>query len=178
MKEHNLPTLALNNSVKEPTRKKNGAARHFQARGPGGKKVGGALLSRALERSIIAAGALNGRGRDGNGCRLPAGATNQQEVAAGARPGTSGDMQPALSPGKPPARPFPARGKGRRPGLTAYQKRSAQGLAALALPPCRPGGLPGAFRTLRSGTARLRGGLALRCLQRLSLRDVATRRCP
>ena len=30
----------------------------------------------------------------------------------------------------------------------------------------------------RPGTARLRGGLALRCVQRLSLRGVATRRCP
>ena len=30
----------------------------------------------------------------------------------------------------------------------------------------------------RPGTARLRGGLALRCVQRLSLRGVATRQCP
>ena len=32
------------------------------------KLTGSALLSRALKRSIIAAGALNGRVRDGNGC--------------------------------------------------------------------------------------------------------------
>ncbi len=94
---------------------KNGAARQLdQARGPGEKKVGGALLSRALERSIIAAGALNGRVRDGNGCRLPAGATNQMmgKSRQGARPRTSGEKGPAMSPGKPPARPFPGRGRG------------------------------------------------------------------
>ena len=77
-----------------------------------------------------------------------------------------------------PGRDVSRRGKGRRPGRTAYQKRYAEALAGLAHPPCRPGGLPGAFRALRRGTARLRGGLALRCLQRLSLRGVATRRCP
>ncbi len=32
------------------------------------KKTGGALLSRAPGRSTIAAGALNGRVREGNGC--------------------------------------------------------------------------------------------------------------
>ena len=41
-------------------------------------EVGGALLSRAPGRSIIAAGALNGRVRDGNGCLSPARATNQK----------------------------------------------------------------------------------------------------
>ncbi len=48
------------------------------ARGPCRREVGGALLSRALERSIIAAGALNGRVRDGNGCLGSASATNQR----------------------------------------------------------------------------------------------------
>ena len=42
-----------------------------------GKKTGGALLSRAPGRSTIAAGALNGRVRDGNGCGGPAMATGQ-----------------------------------------------------------------------------------------------------
>ena len=41
------------------------------------KTVRAALLSRALERSIIAAGGLNGRVRDGNGCHTPARGTNQ-----------------------------------------------------------------------------------------------------
>ena len=38
-----------------------------EAGGPEGK-TGGALLSRAPGRSTIAAGALNGRVREGNGC--------------------------------------------------------------------------------------------------------------
>ncbi len=42
------------------------------------KLTGSALLSRALKRSIIAAGALNGRVRDGNGCDSPAMATSQK----------------------------------------------------------------------------------------------------
>ena len=42
------------------------------------KKVGNALLSHALERSIIAAKDLNGRVRDGNGCDLLASVTNQK----------------------------------------------------------------------------------------------------
>ena len=43
------------------------------------KKVRAALLSRALERTIIAAGGLNGRVRDGNGCLTPASGTNQRD---------------------------------------------------------------------------------------------------
>ena len=53
------------------------------------KKAGGALLSRALERSIIAAGALNGRVRDGNGCRRPARATSQREWTTAQRLGST-----------------------------------------------------------------------------------------
>ncbi len=40
---------------------------------------------------------------------------------------------------------------GRRPDLTAYQKRYAERLAALARPPCQAGVLPAAFRDLRPG---------------------------
>ena len=40
------------------------------------KRIGGALLSRAPERSIIAAVGLNGRVREGNGCFTDANATN------------------------------------------------------------------------------------------------------
>ncbi len=51
-------------------------------------EVGGALLSRAPGRSIIAARALNGRVRDGNGCLCPAMATNQvvQETGGAMKP--------------------------------------------------------------------------------------------
>ena len=154
-----------------------GPLRGFR-RGPWKGEAGGALLSRALERSIIAAGDLNGRVRDGNGCVLPAGAASQN----GRQPNPDANRGTPLAPERfscPfPGRDVSRRGKGRRPGRTAYQKRYAEALAGLAHPPCPPGGLPGAFRALRRGTARLRGGLALRCLQRLSLRGVATRRCP
>ena len=59
---------------------------HSKKKTPGGfypsgvlkKLTGSALLSRALKRSIIAAGALNGRVRDGNGCDSPAMATSQK----------------------------------------------------------------------------------------------------
>ena len=47
---------------------------------PGGlkRKTGGALLSHAPGRSTIAAGALNVRVREGNGCDSPAKATGQK----------------------------------------------------------------------------------------------------
>ena len=108
-------------------------------------EVGGALLSRAPGRSIIAAGALNGRVRDGNGCLSPAKATNQKDWARrtlkmkalhGAFPPRGGMMSP--------------RG-GRRASHTAYQNASAERVAALAPCACRPGSLPGAFRGLRLG---------------------------
>ena len=47
----------------------------------------------------------------------------------------------------------------------------------LRLCPVNPMVYRGPSEILRSGTAGLRGGLALRCFQRLSLRDLATRRC-
>ena len=72
--------------------------------------------------------------------------------------------------------PLPRRMEGRRASPTAYQNASAERVAALAPCTCQPGSLPGAFRGLRLGR-RLRGGLALRCFQRLSLRGVATRPC-
>ena len=52
----------------------------------------------------------------------------------------------------PPA-PSPPGGVagGRRPDLTAYQKRYGERLAALAHPPCQAGVLPAAFRDLRPG---------------------------
>ena len=43
-----------------------------------GRKTGGALLSHAPGRSTIAAGALNVRVREGNGCDSPAKATGQK----------------------------------------------------------------------------------------------------
>ena len=50
-------------------------------------------------------------------------------------------------------------------------------LPRLHLPPIDPVVFRAPSGSLRSGRTRLRGGLALRCLQRLSFRDIATRRC-
>ena len=44
------------------------------------EKTGGALLSHAPGRSTIAAGALNVRVREGNGCDSPAKATGQKST--------------------------------------------------------------------------------------------------
>ena len=118
-------------------------------------EVGGALLSRAPGRSIIAAGALNGRVRDGNGCHTPAGGTNQEKEA-------SGTWRP--HPGAARARFRPIRFDSisiRLPAPALSSGWSSRGLQGPRGP----------------GTADLRRGLALRCLQRLSLRGVATRRC-
>ena len=119
------------------------------------KMVRAALLSRALERSIIAAGGLNGRVRDGNGCHTPARGTNQKgwqpdgrkpEEAASAR------CKARISFAAPHASGTkPGTGGAWRPDRTANQKRYAQCLAALAHPPCQTGSLPVALRVLRPG---------------------------
>ena len=54
---------------------------------------------------------------------------------------------------------------------------SAATVARRTLPAHRPGRLPGAF-ALACWKPRLEEGFALRCLQRLSFPDLATRRCP
>ena len=132
------------------------------------KKVRAALLSRALERTIIAAGGLNGRVRDGNGCLTPASGTNQRDWLRPSYPGNgavramqhpcgprTGPFGAAFPPPSMlPARALPTGGGiagGRRPDLTAYQKRYGERLAALAHPPCQAGVLPAAFRDLRPG---------------------------
>ena len=134
--------------------KKSPPRRHGRA--GGGGEVGGALLSRAPGRSIIAAGALNGRVRDGDGCLSPAGAANQGVSAQGR---CKADSAPAEAP--PPPRPRPRRSagavEGGRAGRTAYQNPSAERVAALAPGACQPGSLPGAFRGSRLGR-RVSGG--------------------
>ena len=146
------------------------------------KEVGSALLSRAPERSIIAAGALNGRVRDGNGCFSPARAANQR-VSAGKhteeqpcpagrqRPRPPASMLPALAPA---SADVAAGGSGQasRPIRTPRLSVSPR----LRLGPVNPVVSRGPSG-LASGMVSLRGGLALRCFQRLSRRGVATRPC-
>ena len=71
------------------------------------KLTGSVLLSRVLKRSIIAAGALNGRVRDGNGCDSPAIATSQKRVTSPDNSRESEAAQKAarrLAPGGPGVR--------------------------------------------------------------------------
>ena len=103
--------------------KKAGAGRLWRPAPGGRKKVGGALLSRALERSIIAAGALNGRVRDGNGCRLPAGATNQKDGQARLARRTGGEWREREALRRESPAPLPA-GGGRGGGQASRPIRS------------------------------------------------------
>ena len=160
--------------------KKSPPRRHGRA--GGGGEVGGALLSRAPGRSIIAARALNGRVRDGNGCFSPARAANQRVSA-----GKHTEEQPCPAGRqrlRPPASMLPAlapaladvaaggSGQASRPIRTPRLSVSPR----LRLGPVNPVVSRGPSG-LASGMVSLRGGLALRCFQRLSRRGVATRPC-
>jgi hypothetical protein len=94
-----------------------------------------------------------------HGHRSRKGGIRKRETVGGPQRGTR-QGRPRL----PPAwlfvvfvlRPRAASRRGSRPraertSRTAHQHRSGEGLAALARPTCRPGGLPGAFRDLRPG---------------------------
>ena len=150
--------------------------------------VRAALLSRALERSIIAAGGLNGRVRDGNGCHTPAGGTNQRgardRVPPGLSPKVFRRLFASVGAGRGASGPPPGPGWSRTSGADGAQAsrpiRSGMVNASrrLRIRPVERVVFPWPSGASRPGTARLRGGLALRCVQRLSLRGVATRRCP
>ena len=155
------------------------------------KKTGGALLSHAPGRSTIAAGALNVRVREGNGCDSPAKATGhkinnwkREDERKGPQRGFRGGAPEGASRMKnlvssPPALPLSRIGGGRsgqaaRPIRTGLLRPSR----ALRTRPVHPVVFRGPSACSRTGRTDLRGGLALRCLQRLSRCGVATRRCP
>ena len=136
------------------------------------KKTGGALLSHAPGRSTIAAGALNVRVREGNGCDSPAKATGQRKRHRKRKKSKTKASQKGRrgAPGRrvaqyvffifAPGRAATAAWRGaERASRTAYQNRSAETLAGLAHPACRPGRLPGAFSVLAHGENRSPGGL-------------------
>ena len=147
-------------SARSGTEKKPPAS--LEAGGPE-KKTGGALLSHAPGRSTIAAGALNVRVREGNGCDSPAKATGQKRRHRKRRKNRTKASQKGRrgAPGRRVAqyvlilRPRPRRVAAwrgaERASRTAYQNRSAETLAGLAHPACRPGRLPGAFSVLAHG---------------------------
>ena len=156
------------------------------------KAVRAALLSRALERSIIAAGGLNGRVRDGNGCHTPAIGTNQRGWHAQEKSQGTGTLLVPCVPSSSSVLHGAGHGPQARPRGPASRTSGADGAQAsrpirsgmvnasrrLRIRPVERVVFPWPSGALRPGTARLRGGLALRCVQRLSLRGVATRRCP
>ena len=170
--------------------KEKGPQPREEAGGPG-RKAGGALLSHAPGRSTIAAGALNVRVREGNGCDSPAKATghkinNRKRKERRGRPqkgrrGAPGRRvaRDACFCSSPPAVPLSRAGGGRsgqaaRPIRTGLLRPSR----ALRTRPVHPVVFRGPSACSRTGRDDLRGGLALRCLQRLSRCGVATRRCP
>ena len=87
------------------------------------KKTGGALLSHAPGRSTIAAGALNVRVREGNGCDSPAKATGHKINNWKRRRGTDEDVPQKGRRGAPGRRvaqcSFSLRPRPRRVGGTA-----------------------------------------------------------
>ena len=128
------------------------------------KRMGGALLSRAPERSTIAACSLNGRVREGNGCLPAARATNPKRRKIRLKKREVQKPSPRLSAVRKsdrrsvllirifhiPLRATAAavRRRGKSASRTAYQNRSGEALADLAPPACQPGSMPGAFRSL------------------------------
>ena len=120
------------------------------------KKVRAALLSRALERTIIAAGGLNGRVRDGNGCLTPASGTNQRDWL---RPSQSGERR--CSRLQRPCRPRTG------PSGAAFPPPSM--LPARALPTgggSRAGGVQ-TSRPIRSGMVNASRRLRIRPVKRV-----------
>ena len=67
---HNMEIIILNQEMRRLRAARKTKKEPPNPHGFGGpeKETGGALLSRAPGRSTIAAGALNGRVREGNGC--------------------------------------------------------------------------------------------------------------
>ena len=144
--------------------------------------AGSVLLSRSIICSIIAAGALHRRVRNGNGCCIPAMATSQK----GSQEEDIDIEEMRFEVFCPPHwiglfyilllqnRPFRdvAGEKGGQVGrLISTGQLNA--LPRLHFQPIDPV----VFREA-SGRSHLWGGLALRCFQRLSFRGTATRRCP
>ena len=133
-------------------------------------------LPRPLGRSTIGAAGLNGRVRDGNGCGPCALVASDLERSDGLR---SVGVAPrdarrranirvlcswCLGVIKPHGRLGPLR---------------SEGLASRPRAAYRRGGLPRPFRSLKgTGRVHLGDGFPLRCVQRLSVPIIATRRCP
>src|SRR6266545_5177978 len=130
-------------------------------------------LPRRCQRSTIGPGGLNFRVRDGNGCGPSGNATgNSRGGDAAAEYGDSGVLPSAAS------RTFQGwlrnnRGQAAR----AISTGQLNALRRLHLRPINLVIYEGPSEGLRPGRSHLQAGFALRCLQRLSLPDIATERC-
>ena len=127
-------------------------------------------LPHRIPCSTIGPGGLNYRVRDGIGCNPSGKATrkNEKQLADVVQSQTMWLMQRTLVfKGKKEEMVKPH-------GLLVLVSSTYYYASTPSLLPC---GLQGAFRVLRPGRPNLEVGFPLRCFQRLSIPDVATRRC-
>ena len=137
-------------------------------------------LPRPRSRSTIGADRLNDRVRDGNGCG-PVALVASKEAGAG-------DQGPGLQTLTPGPRPLSPNECVVMPRLTSRLRRDQASRAistarlkrsrALHLPPINVVVSHGPSGVSRPGSVHLGEGFPLRCIQRLSPRDIANRRCP
>jgi hypothetical protein len=126
-------------------------------------------LPRRYQRSTIGPGGLNCRVRDGNGCGPSGIATGNRRIIEhdDARHESHANMNLTRTADQI------ERGQAARPISTARLNASRR----LHLRPINLVIFQGPSEGLRPGRSHLEAGFALRCLQRLSLPDIATQRC-
>ena len=126
-------------------------------------------LPHRCQCSTIGPGGLNFRVRNGNGCGPSGNATGNRDVAVPGTAPNSGDsrLQPDVLSG------WENRGQAARPISTGQLNASPR----LHLRPINLVIFQGPSGGLLPGRSHLQAGFALRCLQRLSLPDIATERC-
>ena len=120
-------------------------------------------LPRPHDRSTIGADRLNDRVRDGNGCG-PVALVASKSLSSMTTDACVWVNQESVA----------RRDQASRAISTAWLKR----LRALHLPPINVVVSHGPLGVLRPGSVHLGEGFPLRCIQRLSPRDIANRRCP
>ena len=137
-------------------------------------------LPRPRSRSTIGADRLNDRVRDGNGCG-PVALVASKEAGVG-------DQGLGMNTLTPDPRPLSSDECVVMPRLTSRLRRDQASRAistarlkrsrALHLPPINVVVSHGPSGVSRPGSVHLGEGFPLRCIQRLSPRDIANRRCP
>ena len=170
----------------EATERSSQAKRQREKKGPRGKPLGPLeknswqrpTLPHRIPCSTIGPGGLNYRVRDGIGCG-PSGIATRKKEKQLAKNRSSAILNCCAKPNVVDAA---------NPDLQREEKQTMvkpHGRLVLvsfthycaSTPSLLPRGLRGAFRVLRPGRPNLEDGFPLRCFQRLSIPDVATRRC-